>query len=348
MHYKFLLILLLTLISGRLAAQTKPISEEKFISIGDIEQWVTISGEDRSRPVILFLHGGPGSTMSQYDDAIYGHWKKDFVLVYWDQRGAGRTFGRNAPETVTEDYWIENPLTVERMTADGIELSEYLIKHLGKRKITIVGTSWGSVLGASMALKRPDLFTAYISHSQIVNGEEGFRHAFNKVSKLALAAKDQESLDKLATLGSPPYEDARKSGQLMRIIKKYERENSTPAPANWWKVKSEYNNEKDTNDRYNGDDYSFLYFAGHKQMGIKSMEAGVDFKRDGLRYKIPVYFIQGEEDLLTAPELTKAYFDKVKAPKKEFVLVPGAAHGHNQAVIDAQYTAVKKALKLQK
>ncbi|MDX5419427.1 MAG: alpha/beta hydrolase, partial [Hymenobacteraceae bacterium] len=114
------------------------------------------------------------------------------------------------------------------------------------------------------------------------------------------------------------------------------------------KVRSEYDNEKDTNDRYNGDDYSFLYFAGHKAMGITSMEAGIDFMKDGLRYMIPVYFLQGEEDILTAPELTKAYFEKVKAPKKEFVLIPGAAHGHNQAVIDAQYKAVNKALKLQK
>ncbi len=346
MKHTFLLILSLILVSGRLAAQAKPINEEKFIPIGGIEQWVTISGEDKSKPVILFLHGGPGSTMSQYDDAIYGHWKKDFVLVYWDQRGAGRTFGKNAPENVTEDYWIENPLTVEQMTADGIELSEYLIKHLGKRKITLVGTSWGSVLGASMALKRPDLFAAYIGHSQVVDWKEGFLHAFNKVSKLAQTAKDQESLDKLVALGPPPYEDARKSGQLMRIIKKYEKENSVPAPASWWKLRSEYDNEKDANDRYNGDDYSFLYLAGHKQMGIKPMDAGINFMKDGLRYKVPVYFIQGEEDILTAPELTKVYFDKVRAPKKEFILVPGAAHGHNQAVIDAQYKAVKKALNL--
>ncbi len=341
------LILLLCFVAGRLAAQTKSINEEKFVTIGGIGQWVTISGEDRSKPVILFLHGGPGSTMSQYDDAIYGSWKKEFVLVYWDQRGAGRTFGKNAPDPVTEEYWMKTPLTVEQMTTDGIELSEYLINHLRKKKITLIGTSWGSVLGANMALKRPDLFDAYIGHSQVVDWKEGFLNAFNTVSKLAQAAKDQESLDKLATLGPPPYEDARKSGQLMRIIKKYERQNSVPAPANWWKVTSAYDNEKDANDRYNGDDYSFLYFAGHKAMGIKPMEAGVNFMKDGLHYKTPVYFIQGEEDILTAKELTQAYFDKVKAPKKEFVLVPGAAHGHNQAVIDAQYKAVKKALNLQ-
>ncbi|WP_051360034.1 alpha/beta fold hydrolase [Adhaeribacter aquaticus] len=347
MKHTFFLVLFFSVISCGLAAQAKPINEEKFVTIGGIEQWVTISGENQSKPVILFLHGGPGSTMSQYDDAIYGYWKKDFVLVYWDQRGAGRTFGRNAPDPVTEDYWMENPLTLERMTADGIELAEYLARHLGKRNITLVGTSWGSVLGAKMALARPDLFSAYIGHAQVVNFYEGFAHAYNKVSKMAQDAKDQELLDKLKELGPPPYENARKEGQLMRVIKKYERQNSTPAPASWWKLASSYDNEKDAKDRYNGDDYSFLYSAGHKKMGIKSMMAGVNFMNDGLRYKIPVFLIQGEEDILTPKELTKAYFDKLKAPKKEFELVPGAAHGHNQAVVDAQYRAVKKSLNLQ-
>lgn len=346
MKYKFLLLIVLSLTSGRLAAQSNSINEEAFVSIGGIEQWITISGEDKSKPVILFLHGGPGSTMSQYDDAAYGYWKKDFVLVNWDQRGAGRTFGKNAPEEVTEDYWIENPLTVEQMSSDGIELSEYLIQHLRTPKIILIGTSWGSILGAKMALARPDLFSAYVGHSQVVDFSRGFAHAYGEVTKMAETAKDQESLDALNMLGPPPFEDAKKEGQLLRIIKKYESQNSIPAPESWWKLKSEYNNEKDGVDRYNGDDYSFIHFAGFKKMGIKSMGAEVDFMKDGLVYEIPVYFIQGGEDLLTPRELTKAYFDQVMSPKKEFILVPGAAHGHNQAVIDAQYKVVMGSLNL--
>ena len=341
MKYKYVFTFFFLLVALAINAQPKSIDEGKFVSIGGIEQWVTIKADDSTRPIVLFLHGGPGSTMSPYDDAIYGYWKNDFILVNWDQRGAGRTFGRNAPEEVTEDYWIENPLTVEQMTADGIELSEYLVKHLGKQKIILIATSWGSVLGAKMALKRPDLFYAYVGHSQVVNAEEGLAHAYHKVYKMAQSANDQESLDKLNSLGVPPYDDAKNAGQLLRIVKKYERANSIPAPASWWKLAAEYDNEKDARHRYDGDDYSFINYVGHKKMGIKPMSAGVNFMKDGLQYKIPVFFIQGEEDILTAKEITKAYFDKVKAPKKGFVLVPGAAHGHNQSVIDAQYKVIK-------
>lgn len=76
---------------------TRRIEEEAFVPVGGIEQWITIQGENRDNPVVLFLHGGPGNTLTPFADAIYGGWAGDFTLVQWDQRGAGKTFGRNPP-----------------------------------------------------------------------------------------------------------------------------------------------------------------------------------------------------------------------------------------------------------
>lgn len=342
MKHKFLFSVFSLLITLTLNAQTKSINEEKFVSIGGIEQWITLKTADSSKHVILFLHGGPGSVMSPYADNIYDEWEKDFILINWDQRGAGRTFGRNVPPEVNEDYWMENPLTIEQMTADGIELSEYLIKHLGKQKLIIMGTSWGSVLGAKMALKLPDLFYAYVGHSQVVNASESLVHAYNKVYKMAQSDNDQESADKLKSIGPPPYDDAKNAGQLFRIVKKYESENSIAAPDSWWKPAPGYDNEKDGKHRYEGDDYSFIHYVGHKKLGIKGMNSTIDFMKDGLNFKIPVYLIQGENDILTPKEITIEYFDKMKAPEKDLFLLPGAAHGYNQSVVDIQYKVVKE------
>jgi pimeloyl-ACP methyl ester carboxylesterase len=323
-------------------SHTQPgaVGEDRFITIGGIQQWITITGDDLTKPVILFLHGGPGSVMSHYKDEIFKEWKKDFTIVLWDQRGAGRTFGKNAPGNVDEDYWIENPLTIDRMTADGIELTEYLLKRLKKDKIILMGTSWGSVLGAKMALKNPDLFLAYLGHSQVVNGFDS--EIYNKVFQLAENANDKTSLEKLKSIGVPPYDDAKNAGQFLRIVKKFEKENSISAPAIWWNIKPAYDNEVDNKHREDGDDYSFINYVGHKKLGIKSMMSEVNFMNDGLLFKVPVYFFQGENDILTPPQTTKEYFDKITAPQKEFYLIPGAAHGYNQAVVDAQYKIVKK------
>jgi pimeloyl-ACP methyl ester carboxylesterase len=137
-------------------------NEKGFVKIGGIEQWVTIQSENCANPVILFLHGGPGNTLSPHADAIYGGWTKDFTLVQWDQRGAGMTFGRNKPGE-------DDKLTVEQMAKDGNELAAYLIKHLGQRKIILMGSSWSSILGVQMVQMKPELFHAYIGSSHIVS-----------------------------------------------------------------------------------------------------------------------------------------------------------------------------------
>ena len=317
------------------------IDEEQFIKINGIEQWVTIKG-DNTKPLVLFLHGGPGNPLSPFADAIYEKWEKDFLLVQWDQRGAGKTFGRNAPEELTAEYMKSTPLTLEQMTADGIELVQYLIYHLKKKKIILLGTSWGSVLGVKMAQKKPELFYAYIGDSQVVDPIAAELFAYEKVKKLAKNKSDQKSLEILNQIGKPPYESARNTGQLNRIIREYEQKKSIPPPPSWFKTNPKYDNKKDNQDRFNGDDYSFVYYNGDKNLGISSLRSALNFLKDGLVCKIPVFFIQGKEDIQTPEVITKEYYNLLQAPEKKLISVPNAAHGFNQAVIDAQYEILKQ------
>ena len=326
-------------LNNKVTTQDTKMSEEKFIFINRIEQWVTIKGES-SKPVILFLHGGPGSPISPYADAIYKEWEKDFILVQWDQRGTGKTYGHNAPEELSPEYLKENPLSLEQMANDGIALTEYLLKHLGKQKIILLGTSWGSVLGVKMATKRPELFYTYIGHSQMVKPVIDAEF-YNKIYKMAEEKQDKEALVILNTIGQPPYERAKNVGQLFRIIKKYEKANSLPAPESWFTVSAAYDNEKDNQNRSDGDDYSFVNFAGDAKLGVLPMSAGIDLMKEHLDFKIPVHFIQGEEDILTPKETTKKYFEAIKAPKKKYYLLPKTAHGFNLAVLETQYKIVK-------
>jgi pimeloyl-ACP methyl ester carboxylesterase len=340
MKFSCFSVSLLLLTTSCLPAQNASVNEERFITIGGIEQWVTIKGDDRSSPVILFLHGGPGSTMSQFAYNIYNGWEQDFVLVHWDQRGAGKTFGRNAPKEIDEEYYKENPLTVVQMASDGIELTKYILEYLNKEKLILVGTSWGSVLGMEMILDSPEFFEAYIGHAQFVNFSRNIKDAYANVYALAKSGQDGISLEQLNRLGEPPYDNARDYGQLLRIVKHFEREHSVPAPESWWKIASSYDNAAASKARYEGDDYSFINFVGHEKLGIKSMVSTIDFDKVGLVIEVPVYLIQGEQDLLTSKTINKPYFDKISAPEKKYFLLPDAAHGFNQSVIDKQFEVV--------
>jgi len=130
------------------------VDEKQFVSIGGIEQWVTIEGQDRKNPVLLLLHGGPGAAMSPFDASLFSQWRQKFTVVQWDQRGAGRTYTKNGGVAIAPT------MTIDRMVKDGLELSEFLAKHLQKETIILVGSSWGSILGIYMTKARPDLFCA--------------------------------------------------------------------------------------------------------------------------------------------------------------------------------------------
>ena len=346
MKFKILLLLLLFDIyvysqHKQAASGLNQIKEESFIRINGIEQWVTING-DSTKPIVLFLHGGPGSPLSPYADGIYGHWKKDFLLVQWDQRGTARTYGRNAPEELSPEYLQSNPLTIQQMTSDGIELTRFLIKRFEKHKIILFGSSWGSVLGVKMAQENPELLYAYIGHSQLVNPPASNLTAHSKLVQLIQQSNDQASLDILHSIGKPPYDTAKNAGRFMRIIKKYQQINAMPPPASWFLMAPEYDNEKDNQHRSDGDDYSFVHYTGDKRLGIAPMSATINFFEDGLVFKIPVFFIQGAEDIQTPAGINKEYFKKIKAPRKKFFLLPKTEHGFNQSVIDTHFTIMKK------
>jgi pimeloyl-ACP methyl ester carboxylesterase len=106
-----------------------------FVPIGGINQWITISGQNRDNPVVLFLHGGPGTPTNLLEFSMAAAWTPSFTLVQWDQRGAGKTFANGG--TAATD------MTIDRMAQDGIALTEFLRKHLHKDKIIIVGHSLG-------------------------------------------------------------------------------------------------------------------------------------------------------------------------------------------------------------
>ncbi len=304
------------LIQDAAARTPVPIKEEMFVPIGGIEQWITIKGADRDNPVVLILHGGPGDAWSPFADAMFGGWEKDFTLVQWDQRGAGRTYGKNNPDAV------EPTMTVERMVQDGIEVSEYLIKHLDKKKIIIVGGSWGSMLGIMMAHTRPGLFYAYVGMAQLVDARKNVSASYNRVLELARAANDQQAVAELTAIGPPPWASLRIWPEFRKWERAYQSKLITAPPAPDT-ISPEYASAAERAQYDAADDFSFIHFEG---MAFDGPETKIDLPALGTDFAIPVFMIQGERDLTAIPALAKSYFDSIKAPRKQFYLVPGTGH----------------------
>ncbi|WP_426104204.1 alpha/beta hydrolase [Massilia sp. TSP1-1-2] len=307
------------------------INEEGYVKIGGIEQWVTIKGADCTNPVILMVHGGPGNPNTVFGALPYVAWEKDFTIVQWDQRGAGRTFTRN-PATA------EGTLSIAGLANDGTEVAAFVARHLKAKKLILMGGSWGSALSVHMAKSRPELFGAYLSTGQLVNGRENEADSYRKLMALARAANDAATIAALEALGAPPWLAPRSPGQFRKISRGYEAKTTTPAPKAWWSLAPAYASEKMQAEYESGEDYSWIQYVGMKGDG---MHATLDLYKLGAEFRMPVFMIVGEQDLTTTPGVAKRYFDAIKAPKKAFFLLPLTGHDPNGPMVDAQYNILK-------
>jgi pimeloyl-ACP methyl ester carboxylesterase len=321
---------------ARVHASAKSINESGFVPIGGIDQWITIKGSDTANPVILYLHGGPGDAASPFAESVFAGWEKDFTLVQWDQRGAGRTYGKTGPS-------VEATMTMERMTQDGIEVAEYLTRHLSKTKIILTGGSWGSILGIYMAHARPDLFYAYVGLAQIVNWQKNLSASYTRVLQMAEAAKDKETLVALNSIGPPPWKTVFPQWRIYRKAEQAYQAKIVTAPDVPMRVNAAYAGTAERKQYSEAEDFSMFHFFGGHQPRTKADLAAmplsgpltkIDLPALGRDFKIPIYIVQGQADLTALPELAKTYFDGINAPRKQFYLVPSTGHEPSMTMIN--------------
>jgi len=133
------------------------IAELEKLPIGGSDQWVLQRSENIDNPVILFLHGGPGTSQLTGNRRNTRELEKSFIVVNWDQRGAGKSYGaiRDAAK-----------MNIDQFVEDTKELTLHLLKKFNKRRIVLAGHSWGSAIGAMAVAKYPELYSCFVGIGQ--------------------------------------------------------------------------------------------------------------------------------------------------------------------------------------
>jgi pimeloyl-ACP methyl ester carboxylesterase len=296
-----------------------PIDEGAWLSINGVEQWIAIRGRSKRNPVLLFLHGGPGAGVAG-SMPLFEAWTEDFTVVLWDQPGSGATGARRLGN--------QGPLTVDRYTCDGIAVAEHVRARFGKRKIVLMGISWGSRLGLHLVKRRPDLFSVYVGTAQPV-GRRGDVMGYEMALKGVRARGNAAGITALERVGPPPYpkfEDfltrqqyTNPPGQPMSAL-----EQAKTAVANRLRAIPQR-------------DAAYLAYktppAGFNEFGLfmETLRAVYsewhweirDFGRD---WPIPIFVFQGENDLNAPEPLAREWVAEIRAPKKAYETIRGAGH----------------------
>lgn len=322
-----IILFVLTIITGRIRnAQKYKIRSETgiqrsgFITIGGIKQYIQVRGQDISNPVILILHGGPGSNMAYYSYYWQHDLEQNYTIVHWDQRGCGNTYYGNR-EAKKPD--------LDLLLSDLDELVDHICFEFNKKKVLLLGHSWGTFLGGIYAGKYPEKVSAYVAVSQMldfkrseqVSAEEAVRLA-NMAGKTRDARKMRKMLEWLRTCQKLDRSEAAAFLKFRQLKEKY-------LPAQYGGMMgnlclfSPYMTFRDLKWMMSFDrriESNSELYRGLLSDGSLSM---YDYS---LKYEIPVIIIAGDSDWTTPFSMARDYFNTLCAPDKKFIIIANTGH----------------------
>lgn len=273
------------------------------LRLGGVDQWVLIRGHDRSNPVLLFLHGGPGMPAMYLAHDFQREMERDFTIVHWDRRGAGKSYAAG------EDA---SKLTVQQVRDETVELTEWLKREFGQDRIYLLGHSWGSYLGMLVVRHRPDLYAGFIGTGQMAADRDRTTAVQREgLIRAADEASDAETASRLRSGGRPTEGDLFRHGFELR------------GATSMWPIlrtglrASEYNLTDALNVGRGASRVARL-------MDHNVISGPLD--REVLAVDIPVFFFLGRHDLNTPSSLAAAYLDSLSAPVKGLVWFEDSAH----------------------
>lgn len=291
------------------------------VEIGGIRQAIMVRGQDKTNPVMLFLHGGPGFPLFPVDQAsdVMRQLEEHFTMVYWEQRGTGGSFSWRLPL---------KSLTVDDFVEDTREVTEYVNRLLGNERVFIWGHSWGSNVGAIFAARYPQYLHAYVSTGQSVNPFLNEQMSYAFVMERALAEGNRRALRDLERVDAVPERYSLRDALLVR---------------RWVNRYGGIVKLQDESDKYidfpyilntlTAPEYGILDKLNMVLMPYFSAEElWEDLKTLNLMEKVPkievpVFFMLGRYDIVVSSALAEEYFYHLEAPMgKQIIWFEESAH----------------------
>ncbi len=293
------------------------IAEMEKVEIGGVEQWLVIRGKSVEKPILLMLSGGPGSSEMGRFLEYNSNLEDDFIVVNWEQRGCGKSYS-------AVEYKKE--LKVEDYVSDINELTNYLKKRFDKKKIFLLGHSWGTIIGTLAVEKYPEQFHAYIGAAQMVNVLETDKYMYHYVLNAAESHGDTELVKELKNIGEPPYFGEGMLNKYRRFLSTYggyyRRENPfNEKNTEWYSISSMiFFDEYSLRDKIG-------YFLGllNTFPVLYQQLQDLDFVTQASKLEVPVYYLIGKHDYTA--KFIEDYFNALEAPSKELIWFEQSSHG---------------------
>jgi pimeloyl-ACP methyl ester carboxylesterase len=286
------------------------------IELGGTTQWIRTRGQDESNPDLLMIQQGPGLPMlseARHFERTLGL-EQEFTVVYWDQRGCGRSLRGNRSQS---------EISLHRMTQDAVSPLEVLRDRSGE-KCYVAGFSFGATVGATAAAQRPDLVRALVAVGIDVDGEAAATCAYDFALQVSQERGNKRAARQLEAVGSPPHLTAKQFSTRVRWASTFGgvTTDETYASIARGLVASLLRSP----DYSLGDVVRTLRGVPATQGALLAELAVMDLVQSLPTIGVPVVMAQGRLDQVAPGEAAQRYFDQLNAPSKRLVWFEHSAH----------------------
>jgi proline iminopeptidase len=286
------------------------------VELGGSTQWIRIRGTDAANPVLLLIQQGPGLPMLnevRRFERLLGL-ESHFTVVYWDQRGCGRSLGG-------VDTLSAHPL--RQMVDDTVSLLELLKERFAKKSL-VAGFSLGATIGAFAAAERPDLVETLVAVGMDIDGATAADSAYDFALDSARQRGNKRAVRQLEAIGPPPHLDVKQFGTRVRWASNFG--GVTHDQSYGAVVRSLLASLVRSPDYSTADVLRTVRGITATQARLLPEMAELDLVRTVAHLDVPLVMVQGRLDKVAPGEAAQGYFDKVVAPSKELVWFEGSAH----------------------
>lgn len=317
---KIVAMITLALLLISCGSESKNVSSDlgglEEITLGEVKQSILIESQDFTKPILLVLHGGPGYAMMPLFHQNNRELENYFIVVNWDQRGAGKSYSNNI---------AVDSMTLSQFVADAYELTQYLKQKYNREKIYIVGHSFGTVLGMSLIEKYPQEYFAFGGVGQVVDVIANEQYSYNFALDSAKTANNTIAIKELEDVGYPDEQGEYLDDSGYEITMKwmsyyggdlYGKTSSDEVEEILLNSEIYSSNQSQLKD---GWEFSQLLFDDTNLWYL-------DFKNSITKVDVPVYFLMGHHDYDTPFPLVEEYYNILDAPTKELIWFENSSH----------------------
>ncbi len=260
---------------------------------------------------MIWLHGGPGGAERPLFQLYNSPLEHRLIVVYLDQRGTARSFDPNADP---------DQLTIARHLKDLDVVVDHLRRKFAKRRVILVGHSWGSALGLLYAHAHPDKIAAFVGVGQVTSeiARQKSQHQF--VESQARQRGDSDALAQLQEIGPPPF-SAKREIAVQHLVQRfggYWRNRPNLALLVLRGMLHDYVMPWELQRIFEGNNVSL---AAMNDELLK-----LDLRERVPSVQVPVIFMLGRYDRQVDLRLAAAYFKHLAAPEKRLKWFEESAH----------------------